>query len=347
MKKIILTTFKIFFYNFGIVFLFTIIIELLFGYWFDKNNLGPFMREHRMKNQKIIWEYKGENIKYNYKRNYYGFRGEEVKLNEIKAIIMGGSVIDQRYTPDQYTITELLNKKLKSNEINLKIINGGAAEQGTKAIVSSFDNWFTKLKGFKPEIILIYVGINDVLVENDSLELMTQSHLLNPNKFESMIDNLKSRSFVYDKLRIFKYKYLEEKKNFTKYDGNISKEYIDNFNFINFDSNYKLTENDKNLAKSFIKRIDLIFQKSKKINAVPIFISNIGSTGFTSNITVLNLSLIDHCNLKKYYCIDLAKKLNGKKDFWYDGTHTSKEGSIEIVNIIFPELYKILKSLNY
>lgn len=347
MKKIILKTFKIFFYNIGIVFLFIITIELLFGYWFDESNLGPFMREHRMKNQKINWEYKGEKIKYNYKRNYYGFRGEEIKLNEIKAIIMGGSLIDQRHTPDQYTITELLNKKLRSNGINLKIINAGTLEQGTKAIVSSFDNWFKKLNGFKPEIILIYVGINDTLVENDSLELVTQSHLLNPNKFESMIDNLKSRSYVYDKLRIFKYKYLEEKKNFIRYDGNISKEYINNFNFINFDPNSKLTEDDKNLAKSFIKRIDLIFQKSKEINAVPIFISNIAAGGFTNHIRIQNLSLIDHCNLKKYFCIDLAKNLNGKKDFWYDGIHTTKEGSIEIVNIIFPELRKILKSLNY
>mgnify|MGYP004006066831 FL=1 len=30
-----------------------LIIELIFGYWFDKDNLGPYMREHRMKKNSI------------------------------------------------------------------------------------------------------------------------------------------------------------------------------------------------------------------------------------------------------------------------------------------------------
>ena len=31
-------------------FIFIIIFELIFGYWFEKYNFGPYMREHRMKN---------------------------------------------------------------------------------------------------------------------------------------------------------------------------------------------------------------------------------------------------------------------------------------------------------
>ena len=41
--------FKILSFNI-LIFLFSIgFIELIFGYWFDPNNLGPYMREHRMK----------------------------------------------------------------------------------------------------------------------------------------------------------------------------------------------------------------------------------------------------------------------------------------------------------
>ena len=45
---------KILFVNFLILFFFIVLIELFFGYWFDKDNFGPYMREHRMKNQPTI-----------------------------------------------------------------------------------------------------------------------------------------------------------------------------------------------------------------------------------------------------------------------------------------------------
>ena len=40
---------KIFFYNLLVLFFTFVFIEIIFGYWFDKDNLGPYMREHRMK----------------------------------------------------------------------------------------------------------------------------------------------------------------------------------------------------------------------------------------------------------------------------------------------------------
>ena len=40
---------KILFYNLLIFLLFFLTIEIFFGYWFDKDNMGPYMREHRMK----------------------------------------------------------------------------------------------------------------------------------------------------------------------------------------------------------------------------------------------------------------------------------------------------------
>ena len=52
--------FKIIFIN-TFIFLFSVVvIEIFFGYWFDKDNYGPYMREHRLRkpimklNTKII-----------------------------------------------------------------------------------------------------------------------------------------------------------------------------------------------------------------------------------------------------------------------------------------------------
>ena len=58
----------------------------------------------------------------------------------------------------------------------------------------------------------------------------------------------------------------------------------------------------------------------------------------------VNLSLIQHCKIKNYYCIDLGKKLIGKKDYWWDGVHTTSKGSQAIADLIFPELYQIIKN---
>ena len=56
-----------------IIFSFIVLIELIFGYWFDKYNFGPYMREHRMKNQPTIVNYNGEIYTYNYKKKLLWF----------------------------------------------------------------------------------------------------------------------------------------------------------------------------------------------------------------------------------------------------------------------------------
>jgi len=147
--------------NFLIILSFIVFIELVFGYWFDKDNFGPYMREHRMKNQPTVFNYNGKIYNYNYKRNYYGFRAEDIEPSNIEAIIVGGSEIDERYKPDEFTITEYLNKNLKEKNYNLTIINAGIEAQSTVGIIYNFKHWFAKLKNFSPKLILFYIGINE------------------------------------------------------------------------------------------------------------------------------------------------------------------------------------------
>jgi hypothetical protein len=111
MKTKFLNFLKIILANSLIILTFVALVEIFFGYWFDKDNFGPYMREHRMKNQKIIWNYKNEIVKYNYKRNYYGFRGDDIKPRDIKAIIMGGSVIQTRPIYNNWIFKPKFKKK--------------------------------------------------------------------------------------------------------------------------------------------------------------------------------------------------------------------------------------------
>ena len=343
---------KLLFTNIIILLSFIILLELIFGYWFDEDNLGPYMREHRMKNQPTSLTYKGKTYNYNYKRNYYGFRGDEIKPSNIKAIIMGGSVIDERYKPEEFTITGYLNKNLKENNYNLQIVNAGIEAQSTVGIIYSFKHWFPKLKDFKPEIILLYIGVNDLAIPpNKHLKDIGDGHIKNPENFEVIKDNIKSRSIILDSLRIIKFKYLP-KKNFVKYDGNLDPELENNFNYISYESALKkydinmLRKKHKKWVDSYLSRVDILYNNAKKLNATPIFITNIGSDGYRESIFIHNYSLIEHCKIKKYNCMDLAKKIEGKYFYWSGGAHTTKEGSEEIANLISQNLSIYLKEAN-
>ena len=52
------------------------------------------------------------------------------------------------------------------------------------------------------------------------------------------------------------------------------------------------------------------------MNAKPIFINQLTENGnYNKKLFILNYSLF-HCEMKDYSCIDLAKKLKGKQEYW-------------------------------
>ena len=358
------SVFKILSFNFLVILLFIFVIEIIFGYWFDKDNFGPYMREHRMKNQKIEYSDANEKIIFFYRKNYYGFRGPDVEPKDINAVILGGSVIDERHKPDKYTITGFLNELLKKDDKNLIITNGGVEAQSTAGLIHSFENWLFKLKDFSPEIIIFYIGINDLVLgpdatiekifkrETEGKTSLENGHLLNPDKKEVFFDNIKSRSIIYDSLRIFKFKFLP-RKNFVKFDGKVDPNYLKrNIQFKSYekavaDYDNKIVKNKySKRVNNYLDRIDVLYKYSKKLNSTPIFITNIVSLGHVENIFTMNSALMNHCATKKYKCVDLAKKLKGQTDFWYDGFHSSKKGSKAIADSIYPDLSKILNQIN-
>ena len=210
-------------------------IELYFGYWFDKDNLGPYMREHRMKNQRILWNDEIEEFSYFYRRNYYGFRGKDINPSEIKGVILGSSLIDERYKPEKYTITEFLNKRLEENNLDINFINAGIEGQTSAGMVASFEKWLYKLENFSPKYILFYLGINDSLHHSINISEETSGHLLNPERKEIFFDNIKTRSIIYDSIRKIKFKHLP-RDGFVEYNGEMPKDYINNYNFVKYDT---------------------------------------------------------------------------------------------------------------
>ena len=218
---------------------------------------------------------------------------------------MGGSVIDERYKPEKYTITGYLNKELEK-DYNIKLINAGVEAQSTRGMIMSFKNWLFKLKEFSPKFIFFYVGLNDIPLKEieNSKNIIPDGHLINPSKKEVVIDNIKSRSILYDTARIFKFKYLP-REGFVKYDGKLSEKYKKNYNFLDYNfakENYnieKLKAKHSLKIKNYLNRIKKLKELSESINSIPVFITNIDSWGYIEEVYILNLELMKYCKKKQ------------------------------------------------
>ena len=344
--------FKIISINLFSVLFIIVLIELIFGYWFDKDNFGPFMREHRNKNNSYTLKYKGEIYEYVYKRNYYGFRGEHVEPDKIKAIMVSGSTGEERYKPDRFTITELLNLKLKDSGIDLKIINASIGGQSTRGHIGNFITWYSKLENFFPKYILYYIGVNDseadITIKADNL---TEAEVLNPKPLGQFMDNIKSRSIFSDVIRKFRQKYYTSKTEIVYDFDNAMKvnKVLSGYKFLNYhdalkyyDINAVFLKHDDRI-KYYLKNVDTLYKLTTALGAEPIFINTLLSDGYYNEILFsLNLSLTKHCEIKNYKCIDVARKLEGKEHYWWDQVHTTTDGSKAISDLIYPDLIKII-----
>ena len=128
------------------------------------------MRAERNKNWKTTSTFNNKEYTFFYKRNFYGFRGNEFDPREIKIIFNGGSTSNQRYTPEELTIVGLLNSKLSKDNINKKIYNAATNGKSLRGIIYDFKFWFNKIDNLSPKIIILYLGINEqALASNLSL----------------------------------------------------------------------------------------------------------------------------------------------------------------------------------
>ena len=360
-----LSNFKTIILNIVFFILCIILIELFFGGWFSEKNLGAYFREHRMKKVPYSIKYDGKNYNYVYQRNYYGFKGEEIDIDKIQIVFVGGSTGDERWKPEKFSIVENLNKKLEQDKINLKIINAAIEGQSSVGHLVNFKKWFSKLENFNPSYFIFYVGINDMLrTKFDRFDYVDgHAKIIERDKEKIFFDNIKSRSIFYDLLRKTKHKYYSKDKRIfmdldkmtLEYlkDWNNRKKFGDNSDYDYLTTNRalkvynvnKILKNEDRKINFFLENIDLLYEYSKSYNATPIFINQVLANGaHEKSLFALNISLINHCVKKNYNCIDLANGFVGEKNYWFDGSHTSPLGSEKIAEFIYPELKKFLKN---
>ena len=334
---------KTYFYRI-IIFLFLLILgEGVLGYWFSKDNFGIYMRKERNKNWETVSNFNNKEYKFFYKRNFYGFRGDEFDPKDVKIVFEGGSTGNQRFTPEEYTIVGLLNQKFQTEQIDLKIYNASTDGKSLRGIIYDFNYWFPKINNFKPEYIIFYLGINDRTLADQMDERMFDLHI-QEKRIDRFKDYIKNNSFIYERYKTIANKYFP--KQTSGYFLN-NDELYKNFEYVRYkqakESNKNISNKDKILLKQFEERLLVLKKILMKNKITPIFITQVAYNGIKDQkLFLINEKLKDFSENNNFQLIKLDEIINMDLYDFYDEMHTTPNGSKKIADTIYPYLKKML-----
>ena len=281
-----------------------------------------------------------------YKRDEFGLRGKRKKLSDVDILTIGGSTTDERYVNVEDTWSEILEYNFVKNDIDIDVVNAGIDGQSTIGHIWNFENWFAKLKNFKPKYIIFYIGLNERLMKYEASKYELPSNNSNLNIINRTVTILKKNNGITYRLYNIIYK------------NYFYKETIDAGHKLR-NPDYKISKKKYNLNESqknyLYKNLTLLMNYSKNINAIPIFINQKSLRGVTidgNNHSISDFNEYDILFYEKQiadiiekFCIknnlkfiDLFNEINFENDDFYDLIHTTPKGSKKVANFIFEKL---------
>jgi lysophospholipase L1-like esterase len=332
---------KILIINLSIFTVFMFFIEIIMGYWFKENSFGIYIRSDRNRNEFYTSRIHEDEYKYYYKRNFYGFRGNDFNPKDVEIVFQGGSTGNERFLPEEMTIVSLLNKKFKEDNITKIIYNASADGKTTNSYANDFIYWFPKIKDFKPKYFIFYTGINDSFLETHPQHY----DLKVGEKWNTKVeDYIKNNSFFYEIIKKIQNKYFAKKK--LAYSLNYKNLY-NNYKFVDYlDANTihnNINETEKEFLKKFINRLENLKIQINKNNVVPIFITQVRYDGLgDKKLFLINEEIKKFCLLNDFYIIKLDEKIKLEEKDFFDETHTAFKGNLKISKILYNDLKKIL-----
>ena len=335
--------FKLIYYNFLVFFVAIILLEIFFGYWFKDENFGIYMRKERKINWQTTSNFNQIQYDFFYKRNYWGFRGEEFDPKNVKVVFEGGSTGNQRFTPDELTIVGLINSNFKASNFDVNVFNASTDGKSLNGYINDFNFWFSKIPNFNPEYVIFYIGVNDRNIVDPFLD-----YKISQDRVDQIKDYIKNNSVFVDKFKFFKNKYFP--RNTSAYDFNNLKLY-ENFDYINYKKakilHKNLNEKDEEFKKTFQNKLAKLKKIIKKKGFKPIFITQLKFDGLKDKrLFLVNNELKLFAETNGYFLIPLDEILDMQINDFYDEIHTTPQGSKRIAGAVFPLLLDFFKK-NY
>ena len=267
------------------------------------------MRKERKVNWQTTSSFYGKTYNFFYKRNFWGFRGEEFNPEDVKVIFEGGSTGNQRFTPEKLSIVGLLNNSFENLNHDIKIYNASTDGKSVNGQSNDFNFWFPKILNFNPKYVIFYIGINDRFDNFDGRYYLDNK--VSEQRFDQFKDYIKNNSLIVDKFKLVKNKYFP--KNTFAYDLS-SNDLYDNFKYVNYKDALKLhkNSNDKNLilVKNFRSKLNNLKIKIEELKIKPISISQLMYNGKKDKkLILINKELKNFATKNKYFIIPLDKIL--------------------------------------
>jgi lysophospholipase L1-like esterase len=261
---------KLILVNVSILLIGVLLIELIFGGWFNNSNqlsnLG-IIRDAKFEFD-VSHLYDTENPTITYSRDTYGLRGTSTfdQPEKINILTVGGSTTDQRYIDDSKTWQEVLEKEYRDQGEEMYISNAGVDGQSTYGHLKSTEIWFPKIEKLKPEIIIFYVGINDFYRVSSDSEYDTIKEL----ESRGLKSHIKDKSVLYNVYR--KLRGIQKAKKFE-----VGHHKVD-FSKVSYTTEEVLSEkllelyDEANLI-AFKARIKKLCEYARNIEAIPLFVA--------------------------------------------------------------------------
>ncbi|MFI4986196.1 MAG: SGNH/GDSL hydrolase family protein [Alphaproteobacteria bacterium] len=139
-------------------------VELVFGAWFGAT-YDPRLRllcnvEYRF-DVSALYAAREPAL---YRRDAWCLRGATADPAEVALLTLGGSTTDQRYLGEGDTWQDRLAAHMQAGGHPLAVANAGMDGQSSVGHIVALDGWLRRIPRLQPPYVLLYVGLNDVVL---------------------------------------------------------------------------------------------------------------------------------------------------------------------------------------
>lgn len=155
-------------WNAALILAVLIAAEAVFGGWFHGGGLGVLHIPHDVSLRHDVSHIRPNGGVVSYTRDHWGFRGTMRDPSQIDILAVGGSTTNELYDDDSQTWTAVLQRRFSEAGRHVIVANAGVDGQSTVGHLADLEEWFPRVPRLHPKLILYYVGINDVYVEDQA-----------------------------------------------------------------------------------------------------------------------------------------------------------------------------------
>jgi lysophospholipase L1-like esterase len=326
-------------------------IELCFGVWFG-SWYDPRLRVIRDVEYRIdVRSLYGASGPVIYRRDQWGLRGNFDDPRRVDIVTIGGSTTDQRFLTEGATWQDRLAQRLETMGHPVAIANAGIDGQSTVGHIESLKGWLFRIPRLHPQLVLVYAGINDVLLQ-----------------YKIDYDGVEASGFIPRSVQYVDHRsailalYRTVDGMIAAAQGHVVHRPI---KLAELDINWVPTGDLKDLRDDYAKRLDAYEARLETLGrlirawgAVPIFITqpradrqlmpggaimlmirNDWMDPETRVLGLFNERTLSFCRRAGDLCIDLAGELALGLDDFYDFSHNNPAGAARIGDYLAPKIF--------